>query len=168
MENKETELENGKNRKNNSRINSHKVLPPWSLFCVSCGHKYGTSALHFTLLWEYAPVEQKSFSVLCFSPRGQQEEHIGPKSLVWVHVESEQKTPILSILSFKPQLDLYPKYAQGKALAELFLFSVASLEADQSFCLDVAGSLQAVTQGDGQDMSIFSNNTDQQEKLCRR
>lgn len=101
MENKETELENGKNRKNNSRINSHKVLPPWSLFCVSCGHKYGTSALHFTLLWEYAPVEQKSLSVLCFSPRGQQEEHIGPKSLVWVHVESEQKTPHLKYTVFQ-------------------------------------------------------------------
>lgn len=99
MENRETELGNEKNGKN--RIHSYEVLPPWSLFCASCGRKYGTSALHFTLLWGYAPVQWKSLSVLCFRPSGQQGEHIGPKSLVWVHVESEQKDSNLKYTVFQ-------------------------------------------------------------------
>lgn len=139
----ETGLGNEKSRKNNSRnvpsntnhsmTHSQKVLPPWSpCCCASCErHRWGTAVLYFAPLSGCAPANQQSLSFLCFSSSGQG-EHIAPKTLVQVHVEPEQRLPILSLLPPKAQLALYPKWAQGKAVAKLILSSANPAEANKS------------------------------------
>lgn len=138
-----TGLGNENSRKNNSRnvsskpnhslICSQKVLSPWSsCCCASCErHRWRTAALHFPLLLGYAPANQQSFSFLCFSFSGQG-EHIGPKNFTQAEAEPEERLTILSLLPSKPDLTLYPKRAQWKAIAKLILSSTNPTEANRS------------------------------------
>lgn len=69
---------------------------------------------------------------------------MGSKNLVQVHVEPEQRLPILILLPFELQRALYPKWAWGKSIAKQLFPSENTAEANKSETgLDIACSQEA-------------------------
>lgn len=138
-----TGLGNEKSRKNNSRkvpsnpnqstIHSQKVLPPQSLsYCASCEMMRVRNSCNFILHLFGICTSQPAIALIPLLHSSGQGEHVGLKNLVQVHMEPEERLPVLSLLPLELQLALYLKWAQGKDIAKLILSSANPAEANKS------------------------------------